>query len=400
MAIATGVNKQLIIKKESAFGTFAGPTGGQLLRRVTSGINMTKGTVRSNEIASHLQVASSRHGVRKVEGPISGELSGGTYQMLFEAALRAGATAVSNITAVELTVAASGSLYTVTRAAGSWITDGVRIGSVVRATVGLNANSLNKNLLVVNLTALIATVLVLNGTTLTAEAGVAGCTVTFPGKKLSVPSSAHTDDSFSVEEWHDDVDVSRLALGCKVNTIGVKLPASGAATVDFGFMGQDMTFAATQQFTSPTSPTTSDIYTAAVGALCVGTTPVGLITGMNFDINGGMSTVDVAFANKTPDVFEGRVTVSGQMSILLQDTTFLDAFDDETEMYLSFALATSNLGAADFMAFHFPRVKINGATPDDGEKGIIQTVPFDALLKSAATGFEATTVLMQDSLYT
>ena len=91
MAIATGVNKQLIIKKESSFGVFAGPTGGQLLRRVTSGLNMTKSTIKSNEIASHFQVASSRHGVRKVEGPISGELSGGSYQTLFEAALRAAA---------------------------------------------------------------------------------------------------------------------------------------------------------------------------------------------------------------------------------------------------------------------------------------------------------------------
>lgn len=400
MAIATGVNKQLIIKKESSFGVFAGPTGGQLLRRVTSGLNMTKSTIKSNEIASHFQVASSRHGVRKVEGPISGELSGGSYQTLFEAALRAAAASVSNITGLTLTVAASGALYTVARGSGSWITDGVRIGMVVRATAGLNANSLNKNLLVVNLTADTATVLVLNGTTLTAEAGVAACTVTVPGKKIIVPSSAHTDDSFSIEEFFDDVDVSRLALGCKVNTIGVKLPASGAATVEFGFMGQDMTFSGTQQFTTPTAPTTSDIYTAAVGALCVGTVPVALITGMNFDINGGMSTVDVAFSNKTPDVFEGRVSVSGQMSILLQDSTFLDAFDDETELYLSFALATSNLGAADFMAFHFPRVKINGATPDDGEKGIIQTVPFDALLKSAATGFETTTVMIQDSLYT
>lgn len=399
MAIATGVNKQLIIKKESAFGVFAGPSGGQLLRRVTSGINLTKGQVRSNEIASHMQIASSRHGVRKVEGPISGELSGGTYQMLFEAALRAAAASVTNITGVELTVAASGSLYTITRSTGSWITDGVRIGMVVRATAALNANSLNKNLLVVNLTATVMTVLVVNGTTLTAESNVAACTVTVPGKKVYVPSSAHTDDSFSVEEWHDDVNVSRLALGCKVNTIGVRMPASGAATAEFGFMGQDMEFNGTQQYTSPTAPTTSDTYTAAVGALCVGTTPVGILTGLNFDINGGMSTVDVAFSNKTPDVFEGRIAVTGQMSVLLQDVTYLDLFNDETESYLSFALATSNAGNADFVAFHFPRLKLNGANLDDGEKGIIQTIPFDALLKPATTGFEATTLLMQDSLF-
>jgi hypothetical protein len=56
------------------------------------------------------------------------------------------------------------------------------------------------------------------------------------------------------------------------------------------------------------------------------------------------------------------------------------------------------------MAFSMPRVKVGGAGKDDGEKGIIQTMPFVALFNTTgatnATGAVstlATTLSMQDS---
>jgi len=68
--------------------TDPGPTGGQILRRVASTLAFTKDTYQSNEIRSDRQVADFRHGVRRVAGNVSGELSPLTYSDFFRASLR------------------------------------------------------------------------------------------------------------------------------------------------------------------------------------------------------------------------------------------------------------------------------------------------------------------------
>ena len=68
--------------------TDPGPTGAQILRRVASTLAFTKDTYQSNEIRSDRQIADFRHGVRRVAGNVSGELSPASYKDLFEASLR------------------------------------------------------------------------------------------------------------------------------------------------------------------------------------------------------------------------------------------------------------------------------------------------------------------------
>jgi hypothetical protein len=48
-----------------------------------------------------------------------------------------------------------------------------------------------------------------------------------------------------------------------------------------------------------------------------------------------------------------------------------------------------------------PRVKLGGSAKDDGEKGLVQTIPYQALFNgSGGTGTtsEQTTLVIQDSL--
>ena len=63
---------------------------------------------------------------------------------------------------------------------------------------------------------------------------------------------------------------------------------------------------------------------------------------------------------------------------------------------------TANTATADFIAINMSRVKVGGASKDDGEKEIIQTLPFTALLDTAggtATTEDTlkTTISIQDS---
>ena len=68
--MGSGIAKRVQYKVESVYGTVPAATGpvGQILRRVTSDLNLSKETYQSNEMRTDYQVADMRHGVRSVEG--------------------------------------------------------------------------------------------------------------------------------------------------------------------------------------------------------------------------------------------------------------------------------------------------------------------------------------------
>ena len=401
MAIATGVAKQVIYKVESTWGSAPGTGSGQVLRRVQSGLSLQKDTYQSNEVRSDYQMSDFRHGVRRVAGSISGELSPGTYKDFVAAALRKDFAAVTAITGASITIAGSGPTYTVTRAAGSFLTDGIKVGQVVRLTAGsFTAGNLNKNLFVLSLTATVLTVMVLNGSTLTAEGPIASATVTVPGKVTYVPLTGHTDKSFAVEHWHSDINQSELFLGCKVSNLSLGLPPTGLATIGMDMMGKDVTTATSGYYVSPTAAGTTGITAAVNGVLTAQGSAVALVTGLDMRIAGNMQATPVVGSNTYPDIFEGRVMVTGNMSVYFQDATFRDYFINETEVALSVALASNNLAASDFITLSCPRIKFGGADKNDGDSGLIQTMPFQALLATsggAGVSNEQTTLYVQDS---
>lgn len=404
MAIATGVAKSLRYKAESTWGTAPGATGAQELRRVTSNLSLRKATYQSQEILSSYQVRDFRHGVRSVEGTLSGELSPGTYKDFVAAAVRRTFAAIGALSGLSITIAGSGPTYTVTRASGSFLTDGAKIGYVFRLTAGsFTAGNLNKNLLIIALTATVATVIVLNGSTLTAEGPIASATATIAGKTTYVPTSSHTDTSFAFEHYYSDLDESELFTGCKISRMGIELPPTGIATINVDVMGKDVTTAngaSAPYYTSPTAMTTTGVVAAVNGALVVNGTPVAVVTGLSININGNMTADAVVGSNTYPDIFEGTVSVDGQFTAFFESGTMRDYFVNETEISLVAAFTTGSSAAADFIAIALPRIKVGGADKDDGQKGLVQTFPFTALENTSGgsgTSSEASTIVFQDS---
>lgn len=401
MTIATGVNKQVRYKVETTWGTAPGTGSATVLRRVSSDLNLSKDAYESAEIRTDYQVADFRHGVRKVGGTVRGEFSPATYAPFIASALRKAWAATSSITGASLTIAASGSYYTVTRAAGSFLSDGIKVGDVIRITAGsFTAGNMNNNLCVLAVSALVATVTPLNGSTLTAEGPIASATIAVTGKRTWVPTSSHTDESYYIEHWHSDVSHSQRFSGCKVNSIAMNLPATGLATIDVGFMGKDMTTGTAAYYSSPTAANANGLFAAVNGVLRVGSAKVANVTGLTITIDNGMSSEPVVGSNTVPDISEGRVRVTGQITAKFEDASYIDLFDDETEGSLSVWLASDNTAASKFVGITLPRIKMNGANLDDGEKGLVQTIPFVALYNSAGgsgTSSEQSTIVVQDS---
>ena len=398
MATASGINKVVSYKKETAFGTLPSPTtGGQTLRRVSSTFNLTKETYQSEEIRTDYQLVDFRHGVRAVEGSISGELSAGTYADFLASALARNWTATTLSALGSTTIASVTGTYTITRTTGSFLTDGVRVGNVIRLT-DFAINNNNKNLLVIALTATVATVVALNGATLTPETVASGGTYNVVGATTYAPTTGHTDDSYTFEEWYADIGQSEVTVGNKVNTLGIALPATGLTTIDLSFMGQDLKQRSTSQFfTTPSTQNSNGIFAAVNGALIVNGAPVALVTGANFNINRNMTSEAVVGSNIKPEIYEGRIIVDGDFTTLYQDGTFAGYFDEETEISLVVALTANSLPNSEFMSFTIPRLKLSTDTKDDGEKGIVSSNSFQALKGNGANGFEATTLMIQDS---
>lgn len=406
MALAQGISKIVAYKKEGTWGTAAaGGAGAKAMRRVTAAFNLAKETYQSEELRTDYQISDMRHGVRSAEGSLSGELSAASYSDFMAAVLTkdfvAGSTA-NHVGTGALTVAAATSgVYPVTRTIGSWLTDGFRIGDVIRITAGtgLNADVLNKNLLIVSVTsATEIKVVVLNGSTMTPTASSAATAVSVIGKKTWVPQTGHTNDSFTVEEWFANVAQSEVYTGVKVNTLGISLPATGMATIDIGFMGKDLAITqTTQYFTSPTQGT-GPVFAGVNGVVVFNGAPVAVITDASININRNLSNATVLGSNSIAEVFTGRAAVDGSLSVFFTDAVARNAFKDETEVSLIFALTSNNTATADVISIALPRVKLNSFTRDDTETAITASMDFQALLNPATTnGGEITTISIQDT---
>ncbi len=411
MPAASGLFKQVAYKvNPGAYGALPTQASAQALRRVQSTVDLNKDTYQSNELRPDLQIADYRHGVRRVAGKISGELSCKTYAELIGLALKRDFTAGITAAAVGLTIAGAGPSYTVTRSAGNFLTDGYKVGRVIRLSVGaLNAANLTKNLLITGLTATVATVIVLNASALVAEGPVTGCTVTEVGKSTFIPTSGHTDKDFAIEHWYTDLVQSELFLGCKIDKVALNLPPTGMATIDLDVMGQDLADTAVkrgaiattaQYFTSPTAITTTGVMAAVNGVLRMNGVAVANITGMSVEIDPTFTGDPVVGSNLVPQLFAGRVMVSGQLTAYFDSVTLRDTFVNETEVDLIAVFTADNTAAADFIAISIPRLKVGGASKSDGDSGLVQTLPFQALLNSAGgTGIatEKTTICIQDA---
>lgn len=400
MAISKGVAKVVAYKKESTWGTPAGSTGGKQVRRVTADFNLTKETYESNEIRTDRQLADFRHGVRSADGTLSGELSPNSYADFMQSLVAKDFAAVSAVASLSVTIAASGSLWTITRSTGDWLSNGLKVGSVIRLTgAGLNAANAAKNLLIVSMTTTVITVQSLNGSALVAEGPIASVTATAVGKQTFVPATGHTEDSYTIEQWFQDISQSEVFAGMRVGTMNVQLPATGLTTVDFSFMGKDLsTKGTTQYFTTPTAQGTNGIFAAVNGAMIVNGLPVALVTSADFTVERAMENATAVGSNSVAEIFMGRIRVSGNLSVYFQDATFRNYFDDETPVSIVFALTTGSEATADFLSFTLPKVKLGSFAKDDGELGLVASTSFQALLNSDTTaGLPATTIQIQDS---
>jgi hypothetical protein len=401
MATAQGINKIVSYKRQTGLGTPASGSGGQKYRRRTSVFSKPVDTFENDEIVSHQQSTGVTIGGSKPTGKIDGLLSPGAYSDFLSALLRRDFTAVTPITALSVTIATSGALWTITRSSG-WLTDGIKVGQVIRLSVGtLNAANIGKNLLVVALTQTVATVKPLNGIALVAEGPITGTTVTVVGKTTYAPITGHTAIYFTFEDWYADLTKSETWTDSMIAKADLTIPSSGNTGITFDAVVRQRVLGASQVLTTPAAEVGNDVVTGAFGVVVCNGAVVSNITAASLSIDGSTTHSDLVVGSTvTDDMQRGRIKVSGTFSAKFDSTTLQAVYDAGSVINIIFGLAEDGTPTADFVVFTLPAIKLTGDAPDDGEKQIIRQYPFTAqyfAAGGAGTNSEQSILAIQDS---
>ena len=322
----------------------------------------------------------------------------GGHTALLEGALRSEFAAAATTGALT-SIGINGSTRTISRSTGSFITDGFKVGDIVRATGFVATANNNKNFRLATVSALTMTYVAdaWIGTVTTESAG-ATVTVAAAGKKLSVPLTAHTNDYFTVEEWNDDIEQSETDLDCKVSSMAIEIPANGNATINFGFLGRNATYDTVQYFESPTDAPNGDLLAGTTGLLSYNGVDSVVLTNVSINLDAGAEIKAVVGSNISPDVFTSAVVVSGSMAALYEDATILNDFDNEVEAPLFIYLFADNTADSDFVIIKLPNIKINSAEKSTDGTAISLSSNFSAgVLLDGSTTQEQTTIVIVDS---
>lgn len=408
MTIQNQVTAGVVICPEATFGVApaAGSANAKVMRRVTSSLSPGKDVFQSAEVRVDQQIADFRHGTKRPGGGIEAELANVAFDDLIEALLRGtwttGTTALAatytTIAAANVsgTVGAKGSTGTLTWTAGDPIAAGFRKGDVIRLTgAGFGANEA-KNFRIIGFSSASNRTITVTPSP-AAVAAQAGTNMAVQGRKLLCGTQLR---SFTVEQTFPDVDVSELYTGMRLGSGAFRLPPNGMSSVSFGFMGQDQQVldgANAPYFTSPTAAGTNGIFAGPNGSLRFGGGERLVVTGLDINVDLGLSSDAVVGSDIVPDVFYGRTNITGNVSFFLEDKSLISQFIAETEIELVSQLTANMAAPEDFVCFNMQRIKLGGATKTVGAQGgVIVSCPYQALLANA-TGADASTLVVQRS---
>lgn len=376
MTIASGLLKITSWLKQSGLGVPSSGGGGSTARRVTSVFKADRDTFESNEIVDHHQSTGISYGLQKADGVINGLLSAGTFAELIGSILEQDFAAGAVVAASTVTYAGSTPNWT---AAGTGFMAGskLKIGDVFRASGGSVSGNNGRNFYITALTNTLITFRALDGAAVTAGASTT-TVLTVVNKKAIAPTTGHTKDYYTVEEWYSDVAKSELFTDMRVSQVAIGLPASGNATINTSFVGLARDLTGAQVLTTPATTTTA-IMGAINGLITIDGAVQANASAINITIaNAAANSGAVIGSNVGSDVNTGRIKVSGTFTALFDSSTIQALYDAETNLAINVVLTGDETGTADFVSITMPRCKITGDAPDDGEKAIMRTYPFTA----------------------
>ncbi|MBM2883911.1 hypothetical protein JFK97_05865 [Chromobacterium phragmitis] len=333
------------------------------VKRITSlKPQFQRDALKSDELNVSRQVLSMRLGMYKTNYQFDGNLLLGGWDDELACAMDnswVGGPTFSGSAAI------AGAAGTVTRTAGSWITDGFMAGMWVKLS-GFTAGANNASIAQINaVTAqtLTLTVISPSGGALVDEAAAAGRSVSVIGKYLTVGLATSLPGSMAIEHYIPGNGVYELFTGMCVDKMTISAKPNEMVKVSFDFVGLNSVQGTVANGTTyPAAPTNAPM-DAFSAPLYIGGQPVGNITSMTLNLQNGRKAADGVLGSKVaPAIIEGTNEVTIDFTAYFSDQALVQAFRNETNVAID--LPFFDVNGVDFIKLRMGNVKILSADED------------------------------------
>lgn len=196
-----------------------------------------------------------------------------------------------------------------------------------------------------------------------------------------------TVPTFGIEKGFTDIVQYIEYVGCAVNTLAISISTDAIITGTLGIIGagvaNDPAYAATPAVASPTDPTYTEPFVSFDGAVLLGGTDAcGLITGIDFTIDNGITANYTICTPEAASLTPDRFNVTGTLTMLFEDADELNKFVSEESSTLKITL-TDDVG--NILEFNFPKIKYTGGDVSVSGGGVVPvSLPFQALYDETA----------------
>ena len=381
-----------------------GASDGQIWRFVDHNLSLTREAFSPVEMREDRQQPIDKLGTKRVEATINTLLSCSSHKAVIAAVLR-GAWSVSAIALDEsdmTSVAADNSTAKFTFGGGDPVSEGLRVGQIVRFTGLSEAGNNSKNFLILGFGGASNREMTVYPApeTMTADSEF---DVTTVGRSVFPPTSAPTKSKFAIETYNSDSDLAKVFT--EITFGGLTLTAEPNAHVQMSFTGmgrnrRTYTGGDAPFFTAPTAAPATEVISSMDGLLRLGNTTVGFLTALELSF----ATELAAPAQINRDglaagiVRQGMAVISGSFTLFELDGTYHNIYDEQTEFAIMAYMPASRAADAPAMVVFLPRVKITNQeqTIVDGAKAL-QCTFSAARYFGTAPGVESTSLFVHDT---
>ena len=352
---------------ETTYGVTPGTGNFTTMRHSGESLSGTTQTEAPNEIRADRQPTGQKQVGLTLGGDVNGLLAPTSWvNDMIEAGMMDTYNAKITTGAATLTIGGTGT--TITRAAGSYVTDGFAVGDIVQ-TAGFTTAANNTYVYVSAVTATVLTVV-----------GPSGFTDEVGGGDETVVRHAYVEigadnASFSIEKNFQDLTDKTISYrGMRVNTLDINAAYGGLSTFSVGFVGGGTTDAYEQPTTPMTDSRTVDA--AETQDPLNGTTDLPLIVvegalvdfciqSMQLQVNNNCQARtcigQLAPSNQTE--MEANVNISFNAYTQDENFDFISKKINNTDVPIYWVVENSGEG------FAFAMPAVNVSFPDPGATG-------------------------------
>lgn len=190
--------------------------------------------------------------------------------------------------------------------------------------------------------------------------------------------------SFVMEFGHLDIAQYRLFNGVTINSWDLEVKNNAIVSSKWGLMGQTMTVSGSTAAGSVVAASTNSPMDSFSGTIKEGGSTIAYVTSISLSIKANDDLAPVLGNKLSIDHFPGRFDCSGKFTAYFTDASLITKFLNETNSSLEFTLL--GFPATKTLNFKLPNIKYTGAQiPISNEKGLILTMPFQAIYDSGTT---------------